>query len=103
MKKIIKILSKILLIISILIMMIILISNLFIVIKIIFFGMDVGSSDYPDTIWWKRMHLKGIDGIITYYKAWDSLVFSIELPILVICVLYQIIYFKILINHKVKK
>ena len=95
MKKVLKILSIVILIISILIITAILMINLITIIKIMFFGMTVGG-DYPDSIWWGRTTLKGLSGIKTYYHVWGELVYMFEVPISIICIIYQIIYYKII-------
>lgn len=95
MKKSTKILSVIILIISILIVSIILIFNIVTIIRIMFFGITVGS-DLPDTIWWQKTELYGWTGIVRYYSVWSELVLGVEVPITIICIIYQIIYFKIL-------
>ena len=95
MKKIVKILSVIILIISILIVSTMLIFNLITIARIMFFGMTVGS-DYIDTIWWQKTELHGWTGIVRYYSVWSELVMWVEVPITIICIIYQIIYFKIL-------
>ena len=100
MKKVLKFLSIILLIISILLFSIIVVVNFVTIIRILFFGMTVGS-DYPDTIWWGRTTLQGIDGIKTYYHVWGELVYMFEIPISIFCILYQIVYFRI-IRKKLK-
>ena len=96
MKKFLKILSKVLLVISILIVSIIVLINLFNIIKILFFGITVGG-DYPDSIWWGRTVLKGFEGVKKYYSAigWELLKYF-EIPISIICIIYQIIYFKVI-------
>lgn len=96
MKKIIKVLSIIILIISIFLVFTIVVSNLIIIIRIMFFGLTVGSSEYPDSIWWKEMILHGTNGIITYYSVCSELVFIIEIPIIILCIIYQFVYFKII-------
>ena len=100
MKKILKILSIVILIISIIILSIIIRLNLLTIIRIMFFGMTVGG-DHPDTIWWGRTTLKGLSGIKTYYHVWGELVYIFEMPISIVCISYQIIYFKI-IRKKLK-
>lgn len=100
MKKVLKVLSIILLIISILLFSIIVVANLVTIIRILFFGMTVGS-DYPDTIWWERTTLRGLAGIKTYYHVWGELVYMFEIPMSIVCILYQIVYFKI-IRKKLK-
>ena len=95
MKKLLKFLGTAMLICSFIIVLIILIINLIIIIKILFFGMTVGSA-IPDTIWNEREILKGLSGIKKYYYVWRDLVYIFEIPISIICVIYQIIYFKII-------
>lgn len=96
MKKIVKVLSIIILIMSILIISIIVVSNLLTIIRIMFFGMTVGSNEFPDSIWWGRTVLYGISGMKTYYSVWGELVLAVEIPISIVCIIYQIIYFKII-------
>lgn len=96
MKKIVKILSIIILIMSTLIISIIVLFNLLTIIRIMFFGMTVGSNEFPDTIWWGKTVLYGLSGIKTYYKVWGELVLKVEIPISIVCIIYQIIYFKII-------
>ena len=95
MKKILKVLSVLILAVSVLVVSIFVISNLVLIIKIMFFGMTVGG-DYPNTIWWTRKTLLGLDGIKTYYSVWGRLVYMFELPISIICIIYQVIYFKVI-------
>ena len=94
MRKILKLMAKIILIISIIVIVLLLLVNVVNIIRIMFFGMEVGS-DYPDTIWWGKQTLQGLAGIKTYYYTWRDLVY-IEIPISIACVLYQIVYFKII-------
>lgn len=96
MKKIVKVLSIIILIMSILMISIIVVSNLLTIIRIMFFGMTVGSNEFPDTIWYRKTVLYGVSGIKTYYSVWGELVLVFEIPISIICIIYQIIYFKII-------
>lgn len=96
MKKVIKILSIIILIMSILIVSIIVASNLLTIIRIMFFGMTVGSNEFPDSIWWGKTMLFGVNGIKTYYSVFGELVLVLEIPISIVCIIYQIIYFKII-------
>ena len=98
-KKIIEFLNKFILIITILLLLIIITFNLVIIIRIMFFGWTVGSNEAPDTIWWGKVMLKGINGIKTYYSVWKEIVLIFEIPISIICIIYQIIYFKVL-NRK---
>ena len=95
MKKFLKILSKVLLVISILIVSILVLVNLFTIIRILFFGMTVGG-DYPDTIWWGRTVLKGFEGVRKYYAIGWDLLKLVEIPISIVCIVYQIIYFKVI-------
>ena len=95
MKKAVKIVSKIVLIICILALIILILANLIPIVRILFFGMNVGS-DYPDTIWWEKMTLKGFNGVKMFYKAWGDLVLMMELPIAIICIVYIIVYFKVI-------
>ena len=60
-----------------------------------FFGITVGSN-LPDTIWFQQTELYGWKGIIKYYSVWSELVLGFEVPITVVCIMYQIIYLKIL-------
>ena len=60
-----------------------------------FFGMTVGS-EAPDTIWFEKTTLRGLDGIIKFYKTFWGIVYMMEFPIIIICIIYQIIYFKII-------
>ena len=96
MKKILRILSRILLIISFLVVAIIIVINLITIIRIMFFGMTVGSNEYPDTIWWGKTILHGLSGIKAYYHVFGELVYMYEIPISVVCIMYQVIYFKII-------
>lgn len=96
MKKILRILSKIILIISILLVSAIILYNLVTIIRIMFFGITVGGGEYPDSIWWGRTALLGIDGIKKYYSVFGEVVILVELPISIVCIIYQIIYFKII-------
>ena len=61
--------------------------------------MTVGG-DYPDTIWWEKMTLKGFDGVKVFYNVWGDVVWRIELPIAIACIIYQIVYFKLINNCK---
>ncbi len=97
-KKILNIISKALLILSLLILTLFIISNLIIIIRIMFFGMQVGN-EYPDSIWWGKVTLKGLSGIKTYYQTIKIYIY--EIPISIICLIYQIIYYKI-IKKKLK-
>ena len=96
MKKLFKILSLIIFIISILITSIIIISNLINAIRILFFGMTVGSSKYPNSIWWEKRELIGISGLKEYYSVWGEVILIFEVPIGIILLIYQIIYLKII-------
>ncbi len=95
MKKLLKIVSISILIISICISILIILSNIIPIVRILFFGITVGG-EYPDTIWWEKTTLKGIEGIKTYYSVWGTLVYIYEIPIIIICIIYQIVYFKII-------
>ena len=95
MKKIVKVLSVIISIISILIVSIIVAFNLLTIIRIMFFGITVGS-EFPNTIWWERTVLSGVSGIKLYYSVWGELVWIFEIPISIVCIIYQIIYLKII-------
>lgn len=96
MKYILKVLSGIILITSILIVSIIVVSNLLTSIRIMFFGVTVGSNEFPDSIWWEKTVLYGISGIKRFYSVWAELVLVLEIPISIVCIIYQIIYFKII-------
>lgn len=96
MKKVVKVLSIIILIISILLVSLIVIHNIVTIIRIMFFGITVGGGEYPDSIWWRRTELLGISGIKKYYSVWDEVVMLLEIPVVIVCMIYQIIYFKII-------
>lgn len=96
MKKILKILSIVILIMSILIVSLIVIHNVVTIIRIMFFGLTVGSNEYPDSIWWGKTVLSGVDGIKRYYSVWGEIVKIIEIPTSIVCIIYQIIYFKVI-------
>lgn len=96
MKKVFKVLSIIILIISILLVSIIVVSNIVTIIRIMFFGITVGGGEYPDSIWWGRTQLLGISGIKKYYSAGGEIAMLIEIPIVIVCIIYHIIYFKII-------
>jgi hypothetical protein len=96
MKKIVKVLSIIILIISILIILAIVVSNLLNIIRIMFFGMTVGTNEYPDSIWWGETFLYGISGVKRFYSVWGEIVLIFEIPICIVCIIYQIVYFKII-------
>ena len=102
MKKVLKSLSKVILIISIIIVFIIVFLNLLTIIRIVFWGITVGNDEYPDTIWWGKTTLKGLSGLKTYYNVWRQLAYMFEIPISVACIIYQVIYFKI-IRKKLRK
>ena len=72
MKKDLKILCKIILVISNFIISIMVIFNLSTIIRIMFYGLTVGSDDCPDTIWWGRTTLQGLAEIKSYYHVWES-------------------------------
>ena len=96
MKKIFKTLSLIIFIISILIISLIVISNLINAIRILFFGMTVGSNEYPNSIWWGKRELIGINGLKEYYSVWGDVILIFEALICMILLIYQIIYLKII-------
>lgn len=96
MKKIFKKLSLIIFIISILIISLIVISNLINAIRILFFGMAIGSNEYPNSIWWGSRELIGINGLKEYYSVWGEVILIFEAPICIISLIYQIIYLKII-------
>ncbi len=96
MKKVLKLISKIILVISILILAIMILSNIITIGRILLFGMTVGGGVSPDSIWGSKITLSGFPGIIKYYSTMKELFLFIELPICVICIIYQIIYFKII-------
>ena len=100
MKKVLKIITKILLIITIILLALIIIKNLYIIIRILFFGMTVGSNQYPDSIWLGEVFLKGIEGIKKYYSRLGELILYTEIPITIISIIYQIIYFKTIKKSK---
>ena len=95
MKKILNVISKIVLIISIIVLATLILANLVPMVRIFLFGITVGG-EQPNTIWWTEMTLKGFDGIKVFYKVWGDLVWTLELPIAIICIIYQIVYFKVL-------
>lgn len=102
MKKLLKILSIIVLLISILLVSLIVLSNIYMIFRILFFGMTVGG-EYPDSIWWGKTALYGVDGIGKYYSAIGGAALIVEIPISIVCIIYQIIYFKIIrknLNNK---
>ena len=101
MKRVLKVLSGVILVISILLILTIVLYNLTIIVKILFFGLTVGSNEYPDSIWWGERVLYGISGIKTYFSVCGEVVIMIEIPIIAFCIIYQLIYFKI-IRKKLK-
>ena len=96
MKKTLNILTKIILIITILILTFVIVSNLITLFRILFIGISVGNPNYPETIWYQGQVLKGFSGIKTYYTTLKELFIYIELPIAILCIIYQIIYNKII-------
>ena len=100
MKKFLNKISSILLVISIILIAFIIFINIFTIIRIMFFGIVVGNNKYPNSIWWGEVTLKGIDGVKMFYSR--SLFKIIDLPIIIISIIYQILYFKI-IKVKLKK
>lgn len=96
MKKVLKGISVVILVISILLILTIVINNAIIIIRIMFFGLTVGSNEYPDSIWWGERVLYGISGIKTYFSVWGAVIIMIEIPIIAFCIIYQLIYFKII-------
>lgn len=87
-------LSTILLVISIILLSCLLLLNLYLLIRIGFFGLKVGSNEYPDSIWWGEVYLHGLSGIKHYYSTFGSILFWTEFPVAIISVVYQFIYFK---------
>ena len=87
---------KALFIITIIVISIIIILNLLNTFMILFFGKTVGNNEYPDSIWWGERHLSGISGLKTYYSVFGEVILIFELPVIIACLIYQIIYFKIL-------
>ena len=98
MKKVLKGISGVILVISILLILTIVINNAIIIIRIMFFGLTVGSNEYPDSIWWGERVLYGISGIKTYFSVLGEAIIMIEIPIIAFCIIYQLIYFKIIRN-----
>lgn len=92
MKKFLKILCYFLFILSILLLSFIVISNLYLVVRILFFGMTFGNTQYPDSIWFTETFLKGIDGLKQFYSVIGSTILVIELPFVLIS-LFNIIMF----------
>ena len=97
---------KVLFIITIIIISIIIISNLLNTFMILFFGRTVGNSNYPDSIWWGEKYLSGISGLKTYYSVLGETILIFEVPIIIVCLIYQVIYLKIIKKciklHKIK-
>jgi hypothetical protein len=91
MKKIVKVSSIIILIISILIALLIVTFNLLTIIRIMFFGMKFGSAMSSG-----ELFLYGISGVKSYYYFLRSLVLIFEIPICIVCIIYQVVYFKII-------
>lgn len=96
MKKMLRIISKILLFISILILAIVLVSNLVIVIRLLFFGIRVGYEGVPNSLWYNETILKGFRGIRVFYYTLREAFILFELLPFIISVIYQILYFKII-------
>lgn len=96
MNKVLKTILKVILIITILLVSLILISNIVTIVRIMFLGITVGNSELPDSIWWFQQTLKGTTGLKTYYSTIKDVIFTIELPILLVSIVYQVIYFKYL-------
>lgn len=84
--------AKVLFIISILIVLFVILSNLLIFVRILFFGMKVGSDDYPDSIWWGERELIGVAGVKTYYSVWGQVMLILAAITCLPCILYQVIY-----------
>jgi hypothetical protein len=97
MKKIVKVLSIIILIISILIVLSIVAFNVLTVIRIMFFGVIFGSAMSSG-----ELFLYGISGVKNYYYFLRDAVILFEIPMCIVCIIYQIVYFKI-IRKKFKK
>lgn len=57
---------------------------------------EVRKSKYPDSIWWGKVYLHGLSGIKRYYSTCGSILLLTELPIAIISIIYQILYFKFL-------
>ena len=87
---------KVLFIITIIVISIIIILNVLNIFMILFFGKTVGNNRYPDSIWWGEKYLTGISGLKTYYSVLGEKILIFEVPILIVCLIYQIIYLKIL-------
>ena len=56
----------------------------------------VGSNEYPNTIWWGKIELIGINGLKQYYSVFGEVILIFEAPICMILLIYQIIYLKII-------
>ena len=82
----------ILLVIAIILLVFIILLNLYWIIRIAFFGVMFGSK-YPDSIWWGEVYLRGLSGIKQYYSTYGSILLLTEVPVAVISIVYQIIYF----------
>ena len=87
----------ILLIISIVLLVFLILLNLYWIIRICFFGVTFGSK-YPDSIWFSEVYLHGLSGIKQYYITYGYILILTELPIAIISIIYQIVYFKIFKN-----
>ncbi len=85
----------ILFIIAIILLAFIVLLNFYWIIRIAFFGVTFGGK-YPESIWWGEVYLKGLTGIKQYYSTYGSILLLTEVPIAVISIIYQIIYFKFL-------
>ena len=51
---------------------------------------------YTDSLFWEAKTLRGLDGLNTYYKSIGEMVYLFELPIILICIVYQALYYKVL-------
>ena len=85
----------ILLVIAIILLSFIIMLNLYWIIRIVFFGATFGGK-YPDSIWWGEVYLHGLSGIKQYYSTYGSILLLTELPIAILSIIYQFIYFKFL-------
>ena len=95
MKNVLNIISKVVLVISIVALAVVVLANLIPIIRILFFGMTVGS-DSPESIWWEKKTLHGFEGISLFYKVWGDLVLMFELPIAALSIIYLIFYNKLI-------
>ncbi len=96
MKKILRSLALIVLMIASVVFFILAFYNIVIVVRILFFGMEVGSMGYPDSLFLEAKTLQGLDGLNTYYKSIGEMGYLFELPIILVCILYQALYYKVL-------